>query len=337
MKLTHYVGIDVSKATFSFCLLHNKTVVLEAEMENTDQGVLEFIQVIGQYVDRQFEQLLFCMEHTGLYSMILLNQLHATGAQVSAENATRIKASLGFARGKSDKMDAKRIAEYAERFQDRLPIWQPKRKSIEQLQHLTSLRDRLIKMKYIALVPLQEVQGFIDEDEIEMIEKPSREIIELIDVKMDQIEEKIKKIILADQQLRQMVKLVKSIPGIGPVISTEMIIRTNGFQDFKDGKKLACHVGVAPFEHSSGTSYRGRTKVSHKAHKRLKTLLHLGAMSVISGNNEFSEYYRRKVAQGKNKTSVINAIRNKLIHRAFALVKNNTMYDKNYQYSFVKP
>ena len=90
---------------------------------------------------------------------------------------------------------------------------------------------------------------------------------------------------------------------------------------------------MVPFEHSSGKSVRGKSRVSHFAHKDLKTLLHMCAVGCISRKGELRDYYERKLAQGKNKMSVLNAIRNKIVHRIFAVVRDNTMYQKNYQYS----
>ena len=86
----------------------------------------------------------------------------------------------------------------------------------------------------------------------------------------------------------------------------------------------------APVRYRSGTSIRGKTRVSHQARKRLKSLFHLGAMSVIRGPGELQDYYQRKVAEGKNKMLVLNAIRNKLIHRVYAVVRQGKKYDKNY-------
>lgn len=334
MKLEHFVGIDVSKETFTYCLLDQTQQLQEGEIENSDQGVLEFICTIRHLIGTRFEEVVFCMEHTGIYCMILMRHLHSSGARVSVENAYRIKSSLGLTRGKSDKLDARRIAEFAMRFEDRLSYWQPKRKSIKSLQLLEKLRKRLLKAYNQILVPLKEANGFIEEQDLELISKSSHEILGLIESKIKMIEDQIQQIISRDHKLNKIVKQVQSIPGIGPVTAIELLIRTNEFKDFQNAKKLACHVGIAPFEHSSGSSIRGRTRVSHKAHKSLKTLLTLGAMATLCGNNEFRVYYDRKLAEGKNKLSIIICIRNKILHRAFAVVKNDTMYDKNYQYSF---
>ena len=100
-----------------------------------------------------------------------------------------------------------------------------------------------------------------------------------------------------------------------------------------EAKKFACYVGVAPFEHTSGTSVRGKTKVSKMANMTLKKLLHMAAMSAIQCNEELKVFYQRKVAEGKNKMSVINAVRNKLISRVFACIKHRRRYQKDYQHA----
>ena len=103
-----------------------------------------------------------------------------------------------------------------------------------------------------------------------------------------------------------------------------LILFTRNFTLFDDPRKLACYGGVAPFEYSSGTSVKGRTKVSHFANKDLKKIIHMAALSAIRYNPEMKAYFIRKVEQGKNKMSVINAIRNKLIHCIMAIIKRQT-------------
>ena len=121
-----------------------------------------------------------------------------------------------------------------------------------------------------------------------------------------------------------------SVPGVGPVIATELLVVTNEMQTINEPKKLACHAGVAPFEYRSGSSIRGKTKVSHQARKRLKSLIHLGTMSAIQVAGDLQDYYVRKLKEGKPPMLVLNAARNKLIHRVCAVVRRGQKYDKNY-------
>ena len=106
-----------------------------------------------------------------------------------------------------------------------------------------------------------------------------------------------------------------------------MIRYTHNFERFDNAKQLASYAGVVPFEYSSGSSIRGKHQVVHPmANKTLKAALHLCALSSIVHNKEMQLYYQRKLKQGKNKLFVINAIRNKLLHRVFACVRAQRMY-----------
>jgi transposase len=149
------------------------------------------------------------------------------------------------------------------------------------------------------------------------------------------VEKKIKTLIKEDDSLKHLFSLVTSVDGVGEVVFCEMVIATNEFKLFNCPRKFACYSGVAPFEHTSGTSIRGGTRVSHLANKQMKKLLHMAALSVVSGKGEMAQYYHRKVEQGKNKMLVLNAVRNKIIHRVFACVRDNRKYEKIYATALV--
>ena len=152
-----------------------------------------------------------------------------------------------------------------------------------------------------------------------------------------EIDKEITTLINSDEKLAELSSYIKSVDGIGIITTAEVLITTNEFENFDDAKKLACHCGVVPFKNESGISIKGKAKVSHKANKKMKRLLHLAALSAIKVQGEFNQYYKRKIAEGKHVMSVLNAIRNKLVLRIFACVKNKRYYEKNYQYSLVKP
>jgi transposase len=137
----------------------------------------------------------------------------------------------------------------------------------------------------------------------------------------------------SDERLAKLFKYVSSVKGVGFVTAVHIIVSTNEFISISEPKKFACYAGVVPFEHSSGTSVRGKTRVSKLANKNIKTLLHLSALTAIRKDGDLHEYYNRKLAEGKNKMSVINAIRNKIVLRIFACVRNEKQYEKNFQYN----
>ncbi len=109
-------------------------------------------------------------------------------------------------------------------------------------------------------------------------------------------------------------------------MATTIIITTNNFKKFDNWRKFASYSGIAPFSYQSGTSIKGRTKVSHLANKKVKALIHLCAISAIQHNPEMKKYYLKRIKTGKSKMSTINIIRNKLIARVFAVIKRQTPY-----------
>jgi transposase len=157
------------------------------------------------------------------------------------------------------------------------------------------------------------------------------------------VDKKIQQLIDNDTQLKELFDIaecrpVDSVKGIVPVIATEVLITTNEFKDITDPKKYACgwrstYSGFAPFEHSSG-KYKGKSKVSNKANKKVKALFHNGAMSAIQHCKELKECHQRKVSEGKNEMLVINNVCNKLVHRIFACVSRREKYNENYIQSF---
>ena len=105
-----------------------------------------------------------------------------------------------------------------------------------------------------------------------------------------------------------------------------MIAYTSAFTKFKNARKFASYCGIAPFPNSSGTSIRGRSKVSNLANKKIKSLLDLCAKVAIQYNSEMKLFYNRRVEKGKNKMSTINIVRNKLVARIFAVIERKTPY-----------
>ena len=179
-------------------------------------------------------------------------------------------------------------------------------------------------------VPLQEEKRFGDKQLAKQHEKLLKPIIDKIKKKIQEVEKEIHRLIKGDENLNGLYNLITSVQGVGFITAINTLVVTNEFVKITEPKKMACHCGVAPFKYDSGSSIRSRAKVSHRADKSMKTLFHMAAMSAISCKGELQDYYLRKVEEGKNKMAVINAVRNKIIHRIFVCVKENRKYEKIY-------
>jgi len=155
--------------------------------------------------------------------------------------------------------------------------------------------------------------------------------LKAIDEDIVRADKAIEQLIKADAELDRLFTLVTSVSGIGKVTAVQVIIATNEFKSINNPKQFACYSGIAPFTDDSGKITK-KARVSHMANKKVKTLLHLSAIVAIQYNQDLKLFYQRKVLEEKkNKMSVINAVRNKLILRIFACVNQNRVYEKNYQ------
>ncbi len=276
------------------------------------------------------------MEHTGYYCNHLLEHLHEQQAVVWLENAVKIKQVNKFNRAKSDSIDAYMIALYAYKNQEDLKKWEPKREAVRKLKYLFMLRSRLVLQKNQLVVPVREAKEYVSKDLQKIEMRLMKDAIKGMEKALEKTEKEIDLLISSDENMCHQFKLLTSVDSIGRITAIYMLIATNEFKDFNCPKKFACYSGVAPFEHTSGTSLRGKTRVSHYANKTIKSLLHLAAMSSVAHSKEMRAYYLRKVAEGKNKMSVINAVRNKLVLRMFAVIRDNRMYEKQHNLELVK-
>ncbi|WP_020606009.1 IS110 family transposase [Spirosoma spitsbergense] len=330
MDIFHYVGIDISKATLDWAIFDGKTLVLQTTTSNTVTGIKTALRQLKALVSWNPEKAVFCMEHTGIYNAHLLEFLYKAKLPIWLENSTQIKQAGGMQRGKSDAVDARRIAEYAYRFRDQMRLWEPPRQILQQLSFLSAVRQRLIQAHNLLAGPLAEQESFVETTLQKKLQATSRKSLIALKDEQKAIDAQIDTLIQGDSRLKELFNLIVSVPGVGAITATEILVATNELKTISDPKKMACHAGVAPFEHRSGTSVRGKTQVSHQARKRLKSLFHLGAMSTIRMKGELQDYYQRKVGEGKNKMLVLNAVRNKLIHRIYAVVKRGKKYDEKY-------
>jgi transposase len=322
----HFFGVDVSKKTVDI------THALEQEFThrqftNDDAGMKALMDWLKE-INPDFANTLFCMEATGLYCFPLTQFLAANTIDIWIEHAPQIKKANAAARGKNDKIDSQRIALYATKYPDRIRLWKPAGATLDKVRHLASLRERLVETKKRLVNPINEFEDMGNMAMAKLLTKTIKSSLTAIDKDLKNIESKIIDIVNEDDNLKLLYKLITSVVGIGFVTAINLLVHTNGFTMMKDVRKLACYCGVAPFEYSSGSSVRGKTKVHYMANKKLKCNLHMASLTAIKLDADLKAYYERKVAEGKNKMSVLNAVRNKLLARVIAVVNKQQEYVK---------
>ena len=151
------------------------------------------------------------------------------------------------------------------------------------------------------------------------------------------VEKQLQELIKSDEKIKNQYTIATSVKGIGPVTACQMIVSSGEFTKMQTGKEFSCYAGVVPFEYSSGSSVRARPRVSHWANKKMKSYLHMAVLWATKGPGELKTYYERELAKGKAKMSVLNAVRNKLVLRVWACIRDNELYDPHYMYKQLSP
>jgi transposase len=329
----NFVGIDISKPFFDAAVLKESQPeqVVHRQFKQSPDGFTEMNLWLKQQGVLMDQETLFCMEYTGIYNTALVNYLYGKKASLWVEMALKIKKSDDFIRGSNDKTDAVKIARYAFRYQDKKQLWTATDESLSRIKHLIAQRDRIVESITRLTVPVNELKEVGCTSEARQLEKLQKTVITNLEKTRKNIEALIKKIVSQDKELSQKVEKVKSIKGIGEVTTIAFLVYTKGFTSFDNGKKLSCYCGVVPFvKKQSGISIKSKSRVSPFANDKLKRLLHLCALAAIKHDKELKNYYDRKIEEGKNKMSVINAVRNKLVLRICAVLRDNRNYEDNY-------
>jgi len=332
MKKTEFVGIDISKDYIDCALLNadRPGSFKDKKFKNELEGFEDMQQwLIKNKID--LNSCLFCMEHTGTYGLVLFAWLSQQELDFCVEPGLRIKHSLGMVRGKDDKVDARRIADYALTHNAKLKLFSFPSEQIVQIKQLLTYREQMVRIRTSLKNSIKSHEKYEQITKKNIVTKDISTQINDYNKRIKQIEKEIIDAIKSDPQLMKNFKLATSVKGIGLVIASFMLVTTNNFSGFEDGRKYACYAGVAPFENSSGISIRGKTSVSHLANKTVKTMLARGANSAAKHDPEIKAYFNRRSIEGKDHKVVINAISCKLINRVFAVIKRQTPFVITYQ------
>ena len=323
MKKSYIIGVDVSKLKLDMhCYGQSNSLVIS----NDSKGFKSFLKWLKKEVSKDTTGVMVVMEYTGIYTYGLEQFLQQQAIAYVKRPALDIKRSVGMKRGKTDQADARMISQYGWYRREELKPMKPVSDAQQQLQQLMNYRDKMVADRASYEARIKELKGQFGEKLPEQIVSSSQYIMEVMDVEIKEAQQAIEELIESDKGLKVNYDLVKSVQGIGFVTAVHMLIVTENFSRFSNPRKFACYAGVAPFEHSSGSSIRGRTKVSQLANKKLKSLLTLAAICAVKHDPELKAKYAQKIQEGKPKMSVLNMIRFKLIERVFAVIKRQSPY-----------
>ena len=313
-------GIDLSKEKFDVNFIDAKGKEKSLEVKNALASISRFLSSVS-------EDAILCAEHTGAYGDLLVYLCNQMNVPIALIPGYTIKYSMGLLKGKSDPLDSKRIREYGERFTDKLEYSEYPEENITELKQLYTLRHQLVKQRK-TLRTIDKGRGTLPMQSIDVHNHINNVLAEL-DKEIDSIEDEIETLIMADQEMNENYELVTGIIGIGPVIATNLIIKTGNFKIIDTHRRAASYAGVCPFPNTSGKMV-GKSKTSPFADKELKTLLYMGAKAAVKHNKEYKLYYQKKELEGKPYFLIMNNVSNKLLRTVYSVVKNKTPYNKDH-------
>lgn len=330
MTKNYVVGIDIAAKTLAVSVM--KTVsqpeILSLEVANSQEGIKQICRTLKK--NRiNWKECWFCFEHTGHYGLLLSLVLSENGCCFSIVPALEIKSSQGVQRGKTDAADAKQIATYALVHTHKLKQTVLPGKTLLLLKELLSYRTLLVKSR-------TQLKNSIKSRKLLTAVINNRWILNDMERSILNLDRDIKKTekamieAIKGTELENNHKLAMSVAGIGLITSIAMIVYTQNFTSFENSRKFNSYTGIAPFKYESGSSVKGKTKVSNYANKWFKALLYNAANSAVMHNPELKSYYQRKIAQNKHHLTVINSVASKIVGRVFAVINRQTPYANIY-------
>jgi transposase len=322
------LGVDVSKLTLDIsCAERN----IHTQVDNNSKG-FEMFKKWCKTNALDLGETLVVMEHTGGYEYRFLQFCESKCIPYCRVPGLEIKQSMGLVRGKSDKADSFRIGVYGEEKRGKLKPSKPLDERILMLKQLLSFRKRLVRDNAGLKSTLSERKHMYPVKGDDTIIRICKTKIKATEKFISQVEKDIRELIKSDEQMWRNYRIISSIKGIGEINAWMTIVYTENFTSFSDARTYGVYVGVIPFGHRSGTSIKGRKRVSHLANRELKSELTQAAKAAITYDKEMHAYAERKL-KNKDYGIVVNNVKFKLILRMFSLVKRGEMYVENYRRS----
>lgn len=316
--MSKIIAIDVSKQTLDVAYLTE-----EKWQHFTTTNDLKGFKKIANLAESDDW---YVMEASGPYYLPLATYLNNQSLNVSVVNPLVIKrfSQMKLYRAKTDKKDAKTIAEYG--YNNKLVNWKKPEGCIIELQQLLTA----IELQHKQLSQSnRQLEAFTSSGELSKeLSKHMKSMINGHKKMIAKLEERLKE--LANKHYKSTLECLQSIPGIGIKTAIQLTILTNNFKKFENYKQLTAYVGLSPRIYQSGTSVRGKGHICKMGNSQVRKLLYMCSWTAKKCNSGCKEMYDRLKAKGKPERVIKIAIANKLLKQAFAIATSQTMYKENY-------
>jgi transposase len=317
------LGIDVAKTKLD-CVLLDKARGKQRDksVPNTTAGVTSLVQWLHER-EVPVCHLVVVMEPTGVYHEVAAQALHEAGLAVHLVNPARARnfALSQGQRGKTDAADSRSLAQMG--LQQELQRWTPPSPSARMLKALLARREALAE-------DLQRERNRLEKAQATLVpaavSQSIQKAIAFVEDQLQALQREIDDHIDRDDDLKRKRALLLSIDGVGPRVADEFTAIL-GFMRFDSAEQLACYLGLTPQRWESGSSVRGRARISKAGPVTPRKLLYMPAIVAKTHNRHVRELYERLLARGKPKLVAITAAMRKLVHLCFGVVNSNKPYD----------
>lgn len=320
MTSSAILGIDIAKAKFVVCLLHQgKTQQRTFDNRPTDFSKLtKWLDKLGAH------PLHACMESTGTYGDELALHLHEAGHIVSIVNPVRIKgfAQSELARNKTDAADAAVIARFCQSQQP--SAWTPPALEIRTLRTLVRRLDDLQQMLQ------QEENRLGNALQDDVIRTSIQTIVSVLQTEIDRVKQQIHEHLEHHPNLKHQRDLITSIPGLAELTAARLIAEFQDIRAYSGARQLAAQAGLTPKQQQSGSSVKGRTRLSKIGSARLRKALYMPAVVALRCNPLIQQLVKRLRQRGKAMMSILGAVMRKLLHLVYGVIKTDKPFDPNY-------
>ncbi len=316
-----YFGLDISHLVFDVTDSDGKYY----QFKNNGSGFKKFAKLLNS--DSHC-----VMEATGYYHYQLAYHLLESGIKVSVENPLSVKRfiQMKLSKIKTDKSDSKLICEYAQKVE--LKLWQGNSKDEIECLQITRALSVYTKQSTMLKNKLHG-EAVLGEPSKAVVRSLKRSLTQLTK-EMKTLEDKL--LVLVKQTHQDLLTRLKTIPGIGPKTSIMLVVLTGGFERFSSANELCSYAGLTPVIRQSGSSVKGRPRISKIGNQKLRNLLFMCSFNACKCNKACRDLYERLVAKGKSKKLALIAVCNKLLKQAFAIAKSGLIYDNDYRSTLVK-
>lgn len=315
---TPTLGIDIAKLKFDACLLRADGKPRHKVFPNAAEGFAQ----LAQWLTRQGVPAAHaCMEATGAYGEALALYLYAAGHAVSVVNPAAVKAFAAsrLSRTKTDKVDAELIARFC--LAQRPAAWSPPAPEVRELQALARRLESLVGMR------VAEENRLTSGITVEAVRQSVEEHVAYLNEQIRRTEELLREHINRHPTLRQQSELLDSIPGIGEATAAVLLAELTDITQYRSARQVAAYAGLVPREWRSGSSVRGRVRLSKIGNARLRRALYFPAVTALRCSAFFQAWAEGLRQRGKSKMSVIGAAMRKLIHLAYGVLKTGRPFD----------